>query len=487
MRIVMVGAGYVGLVTAACFADAGHIVTCTDRDHARIEKLKRSVLPIYEPGLQELVAANVGAGRLGFSSELAENVRTAAAVFIAVGTPARCDDGHADLSQVYAATRELAPALSSGTVVVVKSTVPVGTCDEVEAIIGHERPDLDFDVASNPEFLRAGAAIGDFVKPDRVVIGTDENHVRQRMADIYKPVLSSPTPILFTSRRTSELVKYASNTFLATKIAFINEVANLCERVGADVEDIARGMGLDSRIGAQFLCVGPGFGGSCFPKDALALAKIGEDHEVPMRITETVLASNAARKRSMARKIAMALGGSLRHKTIALLGLTFKPNTDDMREAPAITLASGLRDLHANIRAYDPAGMPQAKAVLPNDVICCESEYEAAQDADAVVLVTEWSQFRALNFAHLRSIMRSPTIIDLRNIYRVEDLVTHGFRYYRIGAPQLVPSLSSDRRDWLARAHPRQRNGGAERRSNGSAACPPGRKQRAGVREAGSA
>ncbi len=450
MRIAMVGAGYVGLVSAASFANAGHVVTCVDTDRTKIRHLQSGILPIYEPGLDELVAVNVAAKRLSFADEFLPAMQGADAVFIAVGTPARRGDGHADLSQVYAASASIATGLRPGALVVVKSTVPVGTCDEVETIIVQRRPNLEFHVASNPEFLRAGAAIADFVAPERVVIGAEEDTVRERMADLYRSVLTRPATILYTSRRTAELIKYASNAFLATKIAFINEVANLCERVGADVQDIARGMGLDARIGSQFLCAGPGFGGSCFPKDALALVKMGEDHDVPMRIAETVLATNDARKRAMARKVAAAAGGSLRGKTIALLGLTFKPDTDDMREAPSLALAAGLQDLHATIRAYDPAGMEQAKQLLPETVRYCASEYEAAEGADALVVVTEWSQFRTLDFDRLKNLMRNPVIIDLRNIYRIEDLMMGGFRYYRIGAPQLVPALPFSVPVWQA-------------------------------------
>jgi UDPglucose 6-dehydrogenase len=442
MRISIIGAGYVGLVSAACFANAGHSVTCIDVDRRRIDNLRRGVVPIYEPGLDEFVSRNVEAQRLKFSHDVGAGVRAAEAIFIAVGTPSRRGDGHADLSHVYAACEEIAGALAPEAMVVIKSTVPVGTCDEIESMIAQQRPDLEFYVASNPEFLRAGAAITDFISPDRVVIGAEDDAVRQKIVDIYRPVFVAPTPILFTNRRTSELIKYAANAFLATKIAFINEVANLCERVGADVQDISRGMGLDTRIGPQFLGAGPGFGGSCFPKDALALVKAGEDNETPMRIVEAVLIANDARKRAMARKVSAALGGSLRGKTIALLGLTFKPDTDDMREAPSIALASGLIDLHARLRAYDPAGMAHAKLLLPQATTCCRSEYEAAEGADAIVLATEWNQFRALDFAKLKSIMRAPVVIDLRNLYRVEDVTAYGFRYYRIGAPQLVPAAS---------------------------------------------
>ncbi len=488
MRIVIVGAGYVGLVTAACFADAGHTVACVDTDRKKIALLNRCILPIYEPGLEQIVSGNRQAGRLEFSDDLAASVPSAEAVFIAVGTPPRAEGGHADLSQVYAAAAQLAPALTPGVVVVVKSTVPVGTCDEVEDIIARARPGLEFYVASNPEFLRAGAAVADFVAPDRVIIGAEEDSVRQRVSEIYRPVFVNPPPILHTSRRTSELLKYAANTFLATKVAFINEVANLCERVGADVEDISYGMGLDRRIGPQFLRAGPGFGGSCFPKDALALVKIGEDNDVPMRIAEAAVVSNATRKRALARKIAGALGGgSLHCKTIALLGLTFKPNTDDMREAPAIALAAGLHDLRANIRAYDPAGMPHAKSLLPPGTICCNSEYEAVEGADAVVLVTEWSQFRSLDFAQLKRRMRSPVMIDLRNACRVEDLVAHGFRYFRIGAPRLTPAMPFDLSAWSTVPRRHQQWNGGQKRAGGSASRAPARKRRAVASEISSA
>jgi UDPglucose 6-dehydrogenase len=443
----MVGAGYVGLVSAASFANAGHLVVCIDTDSNRIANLVRGIMPIYEPGLEEIVSSNCEQGRLRFSDDFAE-VRSAEAVFLAVGTPARRGDGHADLSQIYAATSAIVPCLNDGTLVVVKSTVPVGTCDEVEIIISQHRPDLEFDVVSNPEFLRAGAAISDFVAPDRVVIGTDDEAARQRMAEIYQPVLIQPTTILYTNRRTSELIKYAANTFLATKISFINEVANLCERVGADVGDVSRGMGLDARIGSMFLRAGPGFGGSCFPKDTLALIKMGEDHEAPMRIAETVLAANDARKRAMARKVAAAVGGSLRGKIVAQLGLTFKAETDDVRESPAVALAAGLADLHAQLRVYDPAGMKHANSVLPAGAVCCSSEYDAAEGADAIVIATEWKQFRALDFGRLKRLMRAPLLIDLRDLYRIEDLAPQGFRYCRLGAPQLVAESPLSLSQW---------------------------------------
>lgn len=485
MQIVMIGAGYVGLVSSACLAGAGHNVLCLDNDKRKIDGLKCGVLPLYEPGLEEIVSLNVRAGRLSFSSDHSASIREANAVFIAVGTPARRGDGHADLSQVFAATAAIAPQLAPATLVVLKSTVPVGTCDEVESIIAQHRPDLDFQVASNPEFLRAGSAIADFLAPDRVVIGADEDAVRHKMAGIYGPVFAQPTPILYTTRRTAELIKYAANAFLATKIAFINEVANLCERVGADVEDIARGIGLDARIGPHFLRAGPGFGGSCFPKDALALIKMGEDNETPMRIVETVLGANETRKRAMARKIAAAVGGSLRGKTIALLGLTFKPDTDDMREAPSVALIAGLSDLHATIRAYDPVGMDQAKAAFPSGVVCCQSEYEAAEGAHAIVLVTEWAQFRALDLNRLRRVMRTPVMIDLRNAFSLEDLVGSDFRYYRIGAPQLVPAMPLTLPSGAA-AQGRRVSQGMQR-ANGSALRPRSRRRLATEYEVNSA
>ena len=440
MRIVMVGAGYVGLVSGACFAEFGHKVVCVDTNAKKIDILHRGELPIYEPGLAEIVATNVQQRRLSFSTDIARHVQNTDAVFIAVGTPSRRGDGYADLSYVYAATRAIAAVLPDNVLVVMKSTVPVGTADEVERIIAEQRPNLTFDVASNPEFLRAGAAVNDFKHPDRIVIGAESEWARQTMAEIYRPLFLNTAPLLYTSRRSAELIKYAANAFLATKIAFINEISDLCEHVGADVQDVARGMGLDKRIGPKFLNAGPGFGGSCFPKDALALAKMAEDNGTPMRIVESTLAANDSRRRAMARKVAAAVGGPLRGKTIALLGLTFKPNTDDMREAPSIALVTGLSDMGAVIRAYDPAGMDQARSLLPADVVYCTSAYQAAQGADALVVVTEWEQFRALDLDRLRTLMRSHVIVDLRNIYRAEEVANHGFRYRRIGGPQPTPA-----------------------------------------------
>lgn len=440
MRIVMVGTGYVGLTTGACLAEFGHTVVCIDCDRDKIALINGGGLPIFEPGLGEIVASNVEAGRLSFSTDLASSLPNAQAIFIAVGTPSRHRDGQADLSHVYTVVKDMAPALPSGALVIVKSTVPVGTGDEVERLISECRPALVFDVVSNPEFLRAGAAIYDFKHPDRIVVGTDNNASRDKVAEIYQPLFLNAAPILYTSRRSAELIKYAANAFLAAKIAFINEVADLCEQVGAEVQDVARGVGLDKRIGPKFLNAGPGFGGSCFPKDALALTKLGEDHGAPMRIIESVLAANDARKRSMARKVAAVLGGSLRGKTVALLGLTFKPNTDDLREAPSIALITGLLDMGASIRAYDPVGVEQAKRVLPGEVNYCTSAYTAAAGADALVIVTEWEQFRALDFCRLKQVMRSPVVADLRNIYRAEDVVSRGFRYFRIGS-RAVPEV----------------------------------------------
>src|SRR5271170_4180514 len=403
MRVTMIGAGYVGLVSGACFADFGHHVTCIDKDATKVAALNRGEIPIFEPGLDDLVNANVKEGRLEFAIDTAR-VADADAVFIAVGTPSRRGDGHADLSFVYDAVREIAPLLSATAVVVTKSTVPVGTGDEIERILRDKRPDAALPVVSNPEFLREGAAIQDFKHPDRIVVGTDDARARTVLAELYRPLYLNAAPILYVSRRTAELIKYASNAFLATKITFINEIADLCEQAGAAVQDVARGMGLDNRIGGKFLHAGPGFGGSCFPKDATALLKTAHDHGVPLRIVETVAAVNDQRKRAMARKVLTALDGSIRGKTVAVLGLTFKPNTDDTRDSPAIRLITALHDLGATVRSYDPAGMEQAKPQLP-DVIYCNSAYEAAEGAEAVVIATEWEQLRALDLERLRLIM----------------------------------------------------------------------------------
>ena len=432
MRITIVGAGYVGLVSGACFADFGHQVTCVDKDASKIAALQRGKIPIFEPDLDRLVQNNVKNGRLDFATDLAGPVREADAVFIAVGTPSRRGDGHADLSYVYAASREIAAAVDGFTVVITKSTVPVGTGDEVERLIRETNPSADVAVASNPEFLREGAAIRDFKFPDRIVVGTHDERARKVISEIYRPLYLNKAPVIFTSRRTAELTKYAANAFLATKITFINEIADLAEKVGADVQEIARGIGLDNRIGSKFLHAGPGFGGSCFPKDTRALIKTAQDHDAPMRIVEAVLAVNENRKRAMARKVASVFGGTLRGKTVSVLGLTFKPNTDDMRESPSIPLITALQDLGAKIRAHDPEGMEQSKTEL-SEICYCDGPYSCADGADALVIVTEWEQFRALDLDRLKRAMACPVIIDLRNIYQPQDVIAHGFRYESIG------------------------------------------------------
>jgi UDPglucose 6-dehydrogenase len=432
MRIVMIGSGYVGLVSGACFADFGHDVVCVDSDEAKIAKLKAGGIPIYEPGLDRLVAKNVVAGRLSFTTELAAPVAAADVVFIGVGTPTRRGDGHADLSYVYAAAREIALALDGFTVIVTKSTVPVGTGDEVERIIRDANPDADFAVASNPEFLREGAAIEDFKRPDRIVVGIEDERARAPMEAVYRPLYLNKSPLLFTRRRTSELIKYAANAFLAMKITFINEIADLCEKVEADVQDVARGIGLDNRIGAKFLHAGPGYGGSCFPKDTLALLKTAEDHESPVHIVEAVVKVNDSRKRAMGRKVLHALGDEPRGKTVAVLGLTFKPNTDDMRDAPSLAVVQSLQDAGVTVRAFDPEGMEAAKAMMPG-VTFCKDAYEAATGADAVTIVTEWDTFRALDLRRLAGVMTAPVMVDLRNVYRPDDVRKLGFAYSSVG------------------------------------------------------
>lgn len=433
MRITMIGSGYVGLVSGACFADFGHAVCCVDKDGGKIEALHAGRMPIYEPGLDQLVASNVAAGRLTFTTDLASGVAGADAVFIAVGTPSRRGDGHADLSYVYAATEEIARAATGPLVVVTKSTVPVGTGDRVEQILRDTRPDIEFAVVSNPEFLREGAAIGDFKRPDRIVIGTDDERAREVMREIYRPLYLGESPILFTGRRTSELTKYAANAFLATKITFINEMANLCEAVGADVKDVARGIGLDNRIGRKFLHAGPGYGGSCFPKDTLALLKTAEDYDTPVHVVEAVVKVNDARKRAMGRKVVAALGDDPRGKTVAVLGLTFKPNTDDMRDAPSIAIVQSLMDAGVTVKAYDPEGTEAAKSVMPASLVYCGDPYEAAEGADAVAIVTEWDAFRALDLARLKRTMKAPVLVDLRNIYERQDAERAGFSYTAVG------------------------------------------------------
>ena len=432
MNIVMVGSGYVGLVSGACFADLGHTVICVDKDSRKIEALRAGGIPIYEPGLAELVEKNAKAGRISFTTELAGAAATADAIFIAVGTPSRKSDGHADLSYVYAAAREIADAVTGFTVVVTKSTVPVGTGDDVERIIRETNANADVVVASNPEFLREGAAIPDFMNPDRIVVGLNEPRAEAVMGAIYKPLTDKGAPLMVMARRSAELTKYANNAFLAMKITFINEVADLCERVGADVRDVAKGIGADERIGPKFLQAGPGYGGSCFPKDTLALAKTAQDFDSPLRLIETLVAINDNRKRQMARKIIHAAGGDVRGKTICVLGLTFKPDTDDMREAPSLSIIQALQDQGATIRAYDPEGMDHAKMLIPG-IVFCTDVYEAAKGAHATALITEWDEFKSLDFARLRSLVANPMFVDLRNVYRPDEVSKHGFTIVGVG------------------------------------------------------
>ena len=432
MRVAMIGTGYVGLVSGACFADFGHDVICVDKDPSKIERLERGEIPIFEPGLDDLVAANVRGGRLSFALDGAEAIRTADAVFIAVGTPSRRGDGHADLSYVHAAAEEIASLIEGFTVVVTKSTVPVGTGDEIERIIRERRPDADFAVVSNPEFLREGAAIEDFKRPDRVVVGTDDARAQAVMRELYRPLNLNETPILFTGRRTSELIKYAANAFLAMKITFINEMADLCEAVGADVQQVARGIGLDKRIGGKFLHAGPGYGGSCFPKDTLALVRTATDAGSPVRLIETTVAINDARKKAMAGKVAASLDGEMKGKTVALLGLTFKPNTDDMRDAPSLDIAPALIAMGATVQAFDPEGMHEAARMLEG-VQFKDGPYEAVTGADVVVILTEWDQFRALDLDRIKLLMQQPVMVDLRNVYRPDEMRIRGFRYASIG------------------------------------------------------
>jgi len=432
MKIAMIGSGYVGLVSGACLADFGHIVTCVDKDEAKITALLQGEMPIFEPGLAALVAKNVEAGQLFFSLDLASAVREADAVFIAVGTPSRRGDGHADLTYVHDAAREIAMALDGFTVIVTKSTVPVGTGDALEAILRAARPDADFAVVSNPEFLREGAAIGDFKRPDRIVIGLEDARAKPVMEMVYRPLYLNQAPLLFTGRRTSELIKYAANAFLATKITFINEMADLCEAVGANVQEVARGIGLDNRIGGKFLHAGPGYGGSCFPKDTLALIRTAQEAGAPTRIIETVVAVNEARKGAMAQKIIAACGGDVKERRIALLGLAFKPNTDDMRDAPAIPIIRDLQAAGAMITAYDPESMEQAKPLFEN-VDYAQNAYACAKEADALVIITEWDQFRALDLTRLKGVLHAPLVIDLRNIYRPEEMRAMGFVYHSVG------------------------------------------------------
>jgi UDPglucose 6-dehydrogenase len=440
MRITMVGTGYVGLVSGACFSDFGHDVICVDKDERKIDALHRGVMPIFEPGLEQLVERNVRGGRLSFTSDLSAGVAGAEAVFIAVGTPSRRGDGHADLSYVFSAAEEIAGALTRPAAVVTKSTVPVGTGDEVERILRAKAPDAKFWVVSNPEFLREGSAIEDFKRPDRIVVGTEEPEAADLMREIYRPLYLNKAPLLFTSRRTAELTKYAANAFLATKITFINEIADLCEAVGADVQDVARGIGLDNRIGPKFLHAGPGYGGSCFPKDTLALLKTAEDYGAPLRIIESVVKVNESRKRAMGRKVVEALGGEARGRTVTLLGLTFKPNTDDLRDAPSLSIARTLQDAGAIVRGYDPEGIEQARSLMEG-VTFFDDPYAAAEGADAAVLVTEWDVLRALDLAKLARTMAEPNFVDLRSVYSPVQIQSAGLRWYGIG--RRAPGLNA--------------------------------------------
>jgi UDPglucose 6-dehydrogenase len=434
MHITMIGSGYVGLVSGACFADFGHAVTCVDLNEKKIEALNNGQIPIFEPGLDALVEDNTKAGRLTFTTDLAPAVAKADVVFIGVGTPSRRGDGHADLSYVYAAAADIARAVQGFTVVVTKSTVPVGTGDEVERIIRATNPDADVVVVSNPEFLREGAAIDDFKRPDRIVVGLEDERARPVMTEVYRPLYLNQAPLLFVGRRTAELTKYAGNAFLAMKITFINEIADLCEKTGANVQDVARGIGLDNRIGAKFLNAGPGYGGSCFPKDTLALVKTGQDCESPLHLVEATVSINDRRKRAMGRRVVAAMGGDVRGKTVGILGLTFKPNTDDMRDAPSIAIIQALQDAGARIRAFDPEGIEASRSVL-EDVEYASDAYEVAVDADCLVLVTEWNAFRSLDLARIKSSMTAPILVDLRNVYRAKEVEAAGFAYHSIGRP----------------------------------------------------
>ncbi len=435
MKITMIGAGYVGLVSGVCFADFGHDVVCIDKDAGKIEALLAGRIPIFEPGLEQLVADNVKDGRLNFTTDLATSVSESEVIFIAVGTPSRRGDGHADLSYVYDAAREIAAHVTGFTVIVTKSTVPVGTGDEVERIMRETNREADIAVVSNPEFLREGAAIDDFKRPDRIVIGLNDERARGVMTEVYRPLYLNQSPLLFTTRRTSELIKYAGNAFLAMKITFINEMADLCEKVGANVQEVARGIGLDGRIGGKFLHAGPGYGGSCFPKDTLALVKTAQDHDSPVRLIETVVSVNDNRKRAMGRKVIAAAGGDVRGKKVAVLGLTFKPNTDDMRDSPAIAVIQALTDAGAIVTGYDPEGMENAKHVI-DGITYADNPYKAAEGADALVIVTEWNEFRALNLDRLKVLMNTPLLVDLRNIYQSGEVTKHGFSYTSVGRPE---------------------------------------------------
>jgi UDPglucose 6-dehydrogenase len=431
MRVVMVGTGYVGLVSGVCFADFGHTVICVDKDPDKIDTLNNGGIPIFEPGLELLVAKNVKAGRLSFTTDLSTAMDKADAVFIAVGTPSRRGDGFADLTYVYAAAEEIAANIDDFTVIVTKSTVPVGTGDEVEKIISSARPDAEFAVVSNPEFLREGAAISDFKRPDRVVVGTTDERAQDIMRALYRPLFINETPIVFTERRTSELIKYAANAFLATKITFINEIADLCEAVGANVQEVAKGIGLDKRIGSKFLHAGPGYGGSCFPKDTLALVRTADEADVDLSIVKSVVNANETRKTAMAEKIVQTCGG-VDGKTIAVLGLAFKPNTDDMRDAPSLTIIPYLQQKGAKIRAYDPEAMDEAENMI-SGLMFANNPYDCAKDADALVIITEWDQFRALDMSRIKACLSEPVIVDLRNIYQPSTMKSLGFTYESVG------------------------------------------------------
>ncbi len=439
MRIGMVGTGYVGLVSGTCFAEFGTDVICVDKDSSKIERLKRGEMPIYEPGLEDLVAKQVKAERLSFTTDLREAVKDADAVFIAVGTPSRRDDGHADMSYVYQAAREIAKVLEGYTVIVTKSTVPVGTAREIERIIREERPEAEFDVCSNPEFLREGAAINDFMRPDRVVIGTNSERAAEVMRALYRPLYINETPLVVTTPETSEIIKYAANAFLATKITFINEIANLCELTGANVQEVAKGIGLDGRIGKKFLHAGPGFGGSCFPKDTLALTQIGQKYGAPQNIVETVVWVNAERQRSMAQRVIDACGGDVTGMKIGVLGVAFKPNTDDVRESPSLVIVPLLQEHGAQVSAHDPVAMEEAKKHL-DDVTWCDDAYDVAEGADALVIITEWNEFRGLDMERISEIMKTKRIIDLRNVYKVREMKDLGFHYLSVGRPEVKPA-----------------------------------------------
>ncbi len=442
MRIAMVGTGYVGLVSGACFSEFGHETVCVDLDANKIEELKHGVIPIYEPGLDTLVNGNAAAGRLTFTTDLAQAVAEADAVFIAVGTPTRRGDGHADLTYVYDAARQIAMAATGYTVIVTKSTVPVGTSREVARIVAEANPHVEFDVCSNPEFLREGSAINDFMRPDRVVIGCNSERALEVMTALYRPLFLNETPILNTTLETAELTKYAANAFLATKITFINEMADLCEKVGGNVQDVARGIGLDGRIGRKFLNAGPGYGGSCFPKDTLALCKTAADYEAPSRIVEAVVEVNNSRKIAMADRVLKALGSKAKGATVAVLGVTFKPNTDDMRDAPSLDVIPALQQAGCSIRAFDPVGMKEAEKLLP-DVAWCRDAYDAMTDADCLVIITEWNEFRALQIDRVRELLSEPLVVDLRNIYKPDEMAEAGFTYLSIGRPTIPPTKAA--------------------------------------------